>query len=91
MRNALAGLGLAGLLCLPCLLLGGVVGVGLIGGALGALATNPAVQAAGLVIVGLAATLYWRARRRATCEVEGPSTAEHERASGITRANSRSR
>lgn len=70
MRSALAGLGLAGLLCLPCLLIGGVVSLGLIGGAVGAFATNPLVQLAGVVLLASGTALFWRARRRAACAVD---------------------
>ena len=70
MKDALAGLGVAGLLCLPCVLVGGVAGVAVIGGALGALATNPLLQAAGLALGGTGAVIFWRARRRAACAVE---------------------
>lgn len=65
MKGMLAGLGLAGLICLPCLLIGGVVSLALIGGTLGAFATNPPVQVAGLAFVGIAALMFWRGRRGA--------------------------
>lgn len=70
MKSALAGLGLAGLLCQPCLLVGGVISLAVIGGALGAAAANPLVQTAGLILVGIAGVMYWRVRRRASCEGE---------------------
>lgn len=53
MKGMLAGFGLAGL---PCLLIGGVMSLALIGGTLGAFATNPLVQVAGLASAATAAS-----------------------------------
>lgn len=70
MKELLGSFGVAGLLCLPCLVLGGVVGLAAVGGALTALATNPLVQLTGLALLTSGAALYWRARRRAACAVD---------------------
>lgn len=70
MRELLTGLGVAPLLCLPCLVLGGVVGLAAVGGALTALTTDPLVQVTGVAFLAAGAALYWRARRRAACVVD---------------------
>lgn len=62
MRQVLGSFGVAGLLCLPCLILGGIVGL-----ALTALAMNPLVQLTGVALLASGAALHWRARRRAAC------------------------
>lgn len=84
MKGMLAGLGLAGLICLPCLLIGGVVSLALIGGTLGAFATNPLVQVAGLAFVGIAALMFWRGRQRAPCEIDAPPRTEHDAAPAVS-------
>lgn len=70
MKGILAGFGVAGLLCLPCLLVGGVVSLALVGGALAAVATTASLQIAGLILVATGALLYWRTRRRDACAVD---------------------
>ncbi|MGE0229803.1 MAG: hypothetical protein AB7U23_14965 [Dehalococcoidia bacterium] len=79
MRDLLTGLGIASLLCLPCLLIGGIAGVAVVGGALTALATDPLLQVGGVVLLATGAALYWRARRRAACVVDGAPEAVDRR------------
>lgn len=86
MRQALAALGVGAIVCLPCLLVAGAVGVAA-GGALLAFVNAPLVQGAGLVALIVAATLAWRRWRRAACAIEGcdpePTMASPKRASRL--------
>ncbi|TAK73788.1 MAG: hypothetical protein EPO16_11960 [Dehalococcoidia bacterium] len=91
MKRLLAGLGLAGLVCLPCVLIGGVVSLALIGGTLGAFATNPLVQVAGLAFVGIAAVMFWRGRHRAPCAIDAPPRTEHDPAPVVSSVRPRPR
>jgi len=70
MRTILSGFGVAGLLCLPCLLVGGVVSLAVVGGVLVAAATTAFLQIAGLILIATGALLYWRTRRRDACAVD---------------------
>lgn len=70
MRAIFAGFGVAGLLCLPCLLVGGVVSLAVVGGAIAAVATTAFLQIAGLILIATGTLLYWRTRRRDACSVD---------------------
>ncbi len=79
MKSLLGTVGLGALVCIPCLLVIAGVSLAAFGGGLAAFATNPATQAAGLLLLlaGLALGA-WYVRRRRACPTCGIREAGHQ-------------
>ena len=87
MKELLGSVGVAALICLPCLAVIAGVSVVAFGGALVTFALNPFAQASGVLVAigGLAAAGWYTRTRRACpqCEIErtqgaSPETLRHE-------------
>ena len=79
MKQTLAPLGLAALVCLPCLLVVGAAGVAA-SGALVAFVHEPLVKGAALLVLLVAAALTWRWWRQRTCEIDRSTAGAGEKA-----------
>ncbi len=72
MKELFGTIGLGALVCLPCLAVIAGVSLAAFGGGLVALATNPATQAVGLLLLLAALAVgAWYARRRRACPTCG--------------------
>lgn len=74
MTEFLSSFGVAGLLCLPCLILGGVVGLTLVAGTLSAVVASPIFQAGGVLLLVAAGIVAWRAYGSVACDTCVPVT-----------------
>ena len=79
MKSLLGSVGLGLLVCVPCLAVIAGVSLAAFGGGLIAFATNPATQAAGLLLLLAALALgAWHGRRRRACPTCGVREAGHQ-------------